>query len=156
MKTAPPTAVFRWRIVGAKRRGPTTSGALPMGCCWRNATTPPWALAHLWRNGALTAGAESAPQARVHRTRRSINSELLSAAGIKRVDFLIGGPPCQPFSIAGKRGGTRDERASLLDHYVRLVRELKPKAFLLENVPNLTSIDDGRILKRRLFGPHAS
>ena len=74
--------------------------------------------------------------------------ELLSVAGVQKIDFLIGGPPCQPFSIAGKRKGTQDERASLLDHYVRLVRELKPEAFLLENVPNLATIDDGEILKR--------
>lgn len=74
--------------------------------------------------------------------------DLLRLAGVRKIDFLIGGPPCQPFSIAGKRKGTQDERASLLDHYVRLVRELKPEAFLLENVPNLATIDDGEILKR--------
>lgn len=73
---------------------------------------------------------------------------LLHAAGLRKVDFVIGGPPCQPFSIAGKCGGTRDERASLLDHYVRLIRELDPAAFLLENVPNLATIDDGQILAR--------
>lgn len=77
-------------------------------------------------------------------------SDLLHAARLRKVDFVIGGPPCQPFSIVGKRQGTRDERASLLDHYVRLVRELRPAAFLLENVPNLASIDDGQILKRLL------
>lgn len=75
-------------------------------------------------------------------------SDLLRAAGLRKVDFVIGGPPCQPFSIVGKRQGTRDERASLLDHYVRLVRELRPTAFLLENVPNLATIDEGQILKR--------
>lgn len=83
--------------------------------------------------------------------RRDLSSakglDLLQAAGLRKVDFVVGGPPCQPFSIAGKRRGTRDERASLLDHYVRLVRELRPKAFLLENVPNLAVIDDGKILQ---------
>jgi DNA (cytosine-5)-methyltransferase 1 len=74
--------------------------------------------------------------------------DLLDVADVKRIDFLIGGPPCQPFSIAGKRKGTKDERASLLDHYVRFVHELNPEAFLLENVPNLASIDNGDILKR--------
>ena len=74
--------------------------------------------------------------------------DLLCVGGVRKIDFLIGGPPCQPFSIAGKRKGTQDERASLLDHYVRLVQELKPEAFLLENVPNLATIDDGEILKR--------
>ena len=74
--------------------------------------------------------------------------DLLRVADLKKVDFVIGGPPCQPFSIAGKQRGTRDERASLLDHYVRLIRELNPTAFLLENVPNLATIDEGQILAR--------
>jgi DNA (cytosine-5)-methyltransferase 1 len=74
--------------------------------------------------------------------------DLLRAANLRKVDFVVGGPPCQPFSIVGKRQGTRDERASLLDHYARLVSELRPAAFLLENVPNLASIDDGQILTR--------
>jgi DNA (cytosine-5)-methyltransferase 1 len=74
--------------------------------------------------------------------------ELLRAAGFRRIDFIIGGPPCQPFSIAGRRKGTRDQRASLLDHYVRLIREVRPAAFLLENVPNLATIDEGQILAR--------
>jgi DNA (cytosine-5)-methyltransferase 1 len=67
-------------------------------------------------------------------------SELLKRAGLQRVDFIVGGPPCQPFSIVGKRQGAGDRRADLINHYVRLVRELTPAAFLLENVPNLASI----------------
>jgi DNA (cytosine-5)-methyltransferase 1 len=74
--------------------------------------------------------------------------DLLCVAGIRKIDFVIGGPPCQPFSIVGKRHGTRDERANLLDDYVRIIQELSPSVFLLENVPNLASIDDGQILAR--------
>jgi DNA (cytosine-5)-methyltransferase 1 len=73
-------------------------------------------------------------------------AELLDRAGIDRADFVIGGPPCQPFSIVGKRKGASDRRASLIDHFVRIVAELEPAAFLLENVPNLATIDGGRIL----------
>ena len=72
----------------------------------------------------------------------------MDAAGLRRVDFVIGGPPCQPFSIVGKRQGTRDERANLLDDYVRFIQELRPTAFLLENVPNFATIDEGQILAR--------
>jgi DNA (cytosine-5)-methyltransferase 1 len=75
-------------------------------------------------------------------------AELLQTVGVKQVDFVIGGPPCQPFSIVGKRRGDGDHRADLLDHFVRLVGELRPKAFLFENVPNLASMDDGAILRR--------
>ena len=83
-----------------------------------------------------------------HDLSNATGHDLLFAAGVKKIDFLVGGPPCHPFSIAGKMKGTGDQRATLLDHYVRLVRELKPAAFLLENVPNLAVIDDGQILKR--------
>lgn len=73
-------------------------------------------------------------------------AELLKLAGIARADFVIGGPPCQPFSIAGKRQGKRDIRADLIGHFIRIVDELKPSAFMLENVPNLASIDNGAFL----------
>lgn len=73
-------------------------------------------------------------------------AELLERAGIARTDFIIGGPPCQPFSIAGKRQGKRDIRADLIGHFIRVVEELKPFAFMLENVPNLASIDQGDFL----------
>lgn len=73
-------------------------------------------------------------------------SELLKRAGIERADFVIGGPPCQPFSIAGKRQGKRDIRADLIGHFVRIVDELRPSAFMLENVPNLATIDGGEFL----------
>lgn len=76
--------------------------------------------------------------------------ELLNQAGLERVDFVIGGPPCQPFSIVGKRQGASDVRASLMDHYVRLISELAPSAFLLENVPNLRVIDGGSFLREAI------
>lgn len=73
-------------------------------------------------------------------------SQLLALAGIARVDVVAGGPPCQPFSIAGKRGGDRDRRAVLVEEFLRFVRELSPVAILFENVPNLANIDGGRLL----------
>lgn len=73
-------------------------------------------------------------------------AELLSRAGLDRVDLVVGGPPCQPFSIAGKRQGRRDIRADLIGHFIRIVDELKPSAFMLENVPNLAAISDGEFL----------
>lgn len=73
--------------------------------------------------------------------------ELLKRAGIERVDFVIGGPPCQPFSIVGKRQGALDDRSALIGHFVRIVKELEPTAFLLENVPNLASMAGGAFLE---------
>ena len=66
--------------------------------------------------------------------------ELTDQGGFREVDVLMGGPPCQPFSAAGywRTGDSlrlRDPRAATLNHFVRLVGELRPKALLLENVP---------------------
>lgn len=53
------------------------------------------------------------------------------------VDLLAGGPPCQPFSIGGKHGGYNDER-DMFPEMVRAMRELRPRAVLIENVKGLT------------------
>jgi len=79
---------------------------------------------------------------------RNITSEqILEASGLHRGKaFLInGGPPCQPFSTAGKRMGINDPRGSLFMDYVRMVNEIKPRFFCFENVKGLVSIavDEG-------------
>lgn len=58
----------------------------------------------------------------------------IQAEHLGRIDLLIGGSPCQGFSIAGKQLNFNDERSKLFFEYVRLLKELKPKYFLLENV----------------------
>ena len=60
----------------------------------------------------------------------------------KTVDLIIGGPPCQGFSVAGKRI-VDDERNKLYKNFVRFVEYFKPRAFLMENVPNILSIGNG-------------
>lgn len=60
----------------------------------------------------------------------------------QHVDVIIGGPPCQGFSIAGKHI-VDDERNKLYKSFVRMVDHFKPKAFVLENVPNILSIGGG-------------
>lgn len=79
--------------------------------------------------------------------------ELLSMAGSRQIDLLAGGPPCQPFSVIGKRQGMEDDRARLVLDFLRFVREISPQAVLFENVPNLATIHNGEILdliRRRL------
>lgn len=65
--------------------------------------------------------------------------ELRQRAGIGKrdLDIVIGGAPCQGFSLIGKRA-LDDSRNQLVYHYVRLVMELKPKYFVFENVKGLT------------------
>lgn len=66
---------------------------------------------------------------------------------ITKVDVIVGGPPCQGFSIAGKRI-VEDERNQLYKTFVNFVDYFKPKAFLMENVPNIMSMGKGAIKKQ--------
>jgi DNA (cytosine-5)-methyltransferase 1 len=67
--------------------------------------------------------------------------EFLKEAGLKREEvFLVnGGPPCQPFSTAGKRLSIGDPRGSLFKDFVRFIEEVKPPYFLMENVRGILS-----------------
>jgi DNA (cytosine-5)-methyltransferase 1 len=64
------------------------------------------------------------------------------------IEFIIGGPPCQTFSAAGRRAagvqGTQDARGTLFQEYVRILKALSPKAFLFENVYGITGAEKGR------------
>lgn len=62
-------------------------------------------------------------------------------------NLLVGGFPCQAFSIAGKRGGFLDTRGTLFFEIARILEAKKPKHFLLENVKGLFSHDEGRTFK---------
>lgn len=53
------------------------------------------------------------------------------------IDLVAGGPPCQPFSLAGKHAGMEDSR-DMIPHFIRAVRETQPRAFIMENVRGLT------------------
>lgn len=61
-------------------------------------------------------------------------------------DILVGGFPCQAFSIAGKRGGFKDTRGTLFFDVARIIKAKQPKAFFLENVKGLTNHRSGKTL----------
>lgn len=61
-----------------------------------------------------------------------------------KVDFIVGGAPCQAFSMVGKRLGFEDARGTLFYEFARIVKETQPKLFLFENVKGLLSHDGGR------------
>lgn len=67
---------------------------------------------------------------------------LSIAAGfnVKGIDLIAGGPPCQAFSVFGQRRGLYDGRGKLVFEFFRLVDEVRPKAFLMENVRGLHSM----------------
>ena len=65
---------------------------------------------------------------------------------VNKIDVVIGGPPCQGFSQKGKRKTINDERNFLFKHYVEVVKFVKPKYFVMENVPNLLTAEKGFFL----------
>ena len=67
-------------------------------------------------------------------------------AEIEPVDLICGGFPCQPVSVAGSQKGDKDDRW-LWPEFLRAIREIRPKYALVENVPGLLSIDDGRLAR---------
>lgn len=68
-------------------------------------------------------------------------SELLEVSGLKagEVDLVVGGPPCQAFSTAGARRGLDDFRGNVIIQYLRVVSEIQPRYFILENVRGILS-----------------
>lgn len=70
--------------------------------------------------------------------------EIVDGYNLKDVDLIVGGPPCQGFSVAGKRI-VDDVRNKLYKSFVGFVAVCQPKVFVMENVPNILSIGEGRV-----------
>ena len=64
-----------------------------------------------------------------------------------KVDFIVGGAPCQAFSMVGRRLGFEDARGTLFYEFARVIKETQPKVFLFENVKGLINHDKGRTWK---------
>ncbi|HKB51004.1 MAG TPA: DNA cytosine methyltransferase [Solirubrobacterales bacterium] len=77
---------------------------------------------------------------------RELSGERLLELAGDPVDLLVGGPPCQPYSVAGKRQGLADGRGDLIFEFVRLLGETDADAFVFENVPNLATFSKGAVL----------
>jgi DNA (cytosine-5)-methyltransferase 1 len=75
---------------------------------------------------------------------------LLAASGVQResVFAVVGGPPCQSFSTAGKRLGVEDERGQLYLEFFRVVSALRPRFFIMENVKGLASMPSNPLDKK--------
>ncbi|WP_176467175.1 DNA cytosine methyltransferase [Terribacillus saccharophilus] len=83
--------------------------------------------------------------------RNLTNDKILDYTQGKSVDLVVGGPPCQGFSVFGKRrfintqgyNPKEDDRNKLVYEFIRVVKELKPKYFFMENVKGFLSLDGG-------------
>jgi len=69
---------------------------------------------------------------------------LLSKIGNKTIDVVCGGPPCQSFSLAGKRRKF-DKKDDLFSHYLDVIKRLQPKYFVMENVKGILTKENGKI-----------
>jgi DNA (cytosine-5)-methyltransferase 1 len=69
---------------------------------------------------------------------------LLDKIGNKKIDVVCGGPPCQSFSLAGKRKKF-DKKDDLFSHYLEIIKVLQPKYFVMENVKGILTKENGRI-----------
>jgi len=89
-----------------------------------------------------------------HSIQELTGPQLLQAAGYDpkcppRIDVVAGGPPCQGFSTAGLKDAA-DPRNSLIGDYIRIVGDLQPRFFILENVPGLTTLHKGRLFENMM------
>jgi DNA (cytosine-5)-methyltransferase 1 len=76
-------------------------------------------------------------------------AEILKSARLKpgQLDVLVGGPPCQGYSVYNHGRGEQDPRAGLFREYLRIVRGLQPKWLVMENVTGLSSISGGTLIE---------
>ncbi|MFP3586380.1 DNA cytosine methyltransferase [Paraburkholderia sp. SIMBA_055] len=77
-------------------------------------------------------------------------AEIRTRLGLAKgeLDVLVGGPPCQGFSINAPERFMSDPRNKLFRHYERFLEEFEPKAFVFENVPGLLSLADGKVFRQ--------
>ena len=81
-------------------------------------------------------------------------SDLLKATGLNKgeLDCLIGGPPCQAFSVYNHQRGLHDKRSKLFEEYLRIVQGLLPKWVIMENVTGITSAGKGKAVRDIVAG----
>lgn len=76
-------------------------------------------------------------------TNTNIKAEIVEKAKFKKVNMIIGGPPCQGFSMKGKKMGLEDPRNFLFLEFIDLVDKIRPEVFIMENVKAMISSADG-------------
>ncbi len=76
-------------------------------------------------------------------TNEEIKEQTIKISKEKKVNMIIGGPPCQGFSLKGKKLGLDDSRNYLFNEYLKIVEALKPEVFIIENVKALLSTSAG-------------
>ena len=81
---------------------------------------------------------------------KTLSANTLSHRGITEIDGIWTGLPCQPYSQCGVQKGSQDDR-DLFPEYCRLVRGIRPRWSIIENVPRLLSFESGGVFRRILW-----
>jgi DNA (cytosine-5)-methyltransferase 1 len=102
------------------------------------------------RNGDILALPGSIEDISVEKLRGSLGRRDGRESPAGELDLLLGGPPCQGYSVNSHIRSADDPRNHLFKHYVRLLRGLSPKVFVLENVPGMLSLEGGRFFDELL------
>ena len=95
----------------------------------------------------------------MHNTENELNLgnlKRINTDNLPSYDMLIAGFPCQTFSVIGRKNGFSDDRGQIIFHLSKILRETKPKCFLLENVKGLVTHDNGKTIKTILSELNAS
>ncbi|MDE7463209.1 MAG: DNA cytosine methyltransferase [Muribaculaceae bacterium] len=110
------------------------AGGLDIGAIYAGANI-------IWANDMKKEACESyALNIGEHIHQGDLNSYIPSLSEYRDIDLVIGGPPCQGFSVAGKMD-ENDERSKLIWSYAKVVETVKPKAFIMENVKALAVLE---------------
>ncbi|GAX87021.1 DNA (cytosine-5)-methyltransferase 1 [Lebetimonas natsushimae] len=111
-----------------------------------------WDKAELNRNLVIN---EFIDNSSIEKLKKQVHNNL-KEINKKKIDVIIGGPPCQAYSVIGRaRMGEKvkkDERNYLFRYYIEFLKEFQPKMFVFENVPGLLSAGNGEYLKELIQG----
>ena len=81
-------------------------------------------------------------------TEKEVKKEIINKAKKKKVNMIIGGPPCQGFSNKGKKLGLKDSRNFLFLEYLNIVEKLQPQIFVIENVKAMLTAANGYFIDK--------
>lgn len=76
-------------------------------------------------------------------TQKETKTKIINSAKKHQVNMIVGGPPCQGFSLKGKNLGLEDPRNFLFLEYIEMLKNIKPEVFVIENVKNLLNSENG-------------
>ncbi len=103
-------------------------GALDLAASWAGVETTQMVEIDLYCQKVLTKNFPGVP----------IHDDITTySAKPFQFDFIVGGPPCQGFSVAGQKQGFGDDRSVLFLQFTRLIQEVRPMGFIVENVPGI-------------------